>query len=333
MNYNIPKPYLTIRKVLNIKLLQLSYLLSSKLKRPIIWGNPTTLDIEPINLCNLKCSECALGNGQITRKKGHIDFELYKNIIDETNRDLLTLSLFFQGEPYMNGNIFKMIQYADSKLVYTYISTNGHFLDNENAKSTVESGLKKLIISLDGVDEKTYRLYRKNGDFHKVMQGIKNVIRWKIKLQMQYPEVVIRFLVFKYNEHQIPEIYKIGKELGVEKVVIKTAQIYNYQNKQHIIPSHDEYSRYKIIDSGQVKIKSQHPNKCYRMWESSVITIEGDVVPCCFDKNSNNKLGNLYNQSFHEIWRSKRYGQFRRKIFSKRNKVDICANCSEGITY
>jgi radical SAM protein with 4Fe4S-binding SPASM domain len=55
------------------------------------------------------------------------------------------------------------------------------------------------------------------------------------------------------------------------------------------------------------------------------------VVPCCFDKDAQHRMGDLKTQSFNELWRSARYHQFRNKVLQSRQQVDICANCSEGV--
>jgi len=293
---------LTFKKVLNAVKIYLSYFLSIVLKQPKRWGYPVSISIEPTATCNLHCPECPSGTGKLKRFKGNIDFELYKKIIDETAPYLLNLILYFQGEPFLNKEIFRLIEYsAIQKNVYTSISTNGHFLDSETAKRTVKSGLDKLIISLDGSDQETYEKYRKNGDLETVVQSIKNIVERKEKLKSKTPYVVIQFLVFKFNEYQIPEIKRLSKELGVDKLELKSAQIYDFENDTEFIPLNTKYSRYKKNESGKYCIKSKLKNKCKRLWEASVITNTGEVLPCCFDKDAKYSSGNITQHSFKEI--------------------------------
>jgi radical SAM protein with 4Fe4S-binding SPASM domain len=56
------------------------------------------------------------------------------------------------------------------------------------------------------------------------------------------------------------------------------------------------------------------------------------VVPCCFDKDASHKLGDLKDQSFKEIWQNDNYKKFRKDIMTSRKNIDICANCSEGVS-
>jgi len=75
---------------------------------------------------------------------------------DELAQNLLYLIFYFQGEPYINPKFLDMVKYAHDKGIYTITSTNGHFLNKANAKKTIESGLDRMIISVDGTTQETY---------------------------------------------------------------------------------------------------------------------------------------------------------------------------------
>ena len=91
------------------------------------------------------------------------------------------------------------------------------------------------------------------------------------------------------------------------------------------------YSRYKKRKDGKYEIKSNLQNECWRMWQGCVITWDGRVVPCCFDKDASFVLGELSKNSFRSIWKGEKYDSFRDQLFISRSKIDICQNCTEGI--
>jgi radical SAM protein with 4Fe4S-binding SPASM domain len=66
------------------------------------------------------------------------------------------------------------------------------------------------------------------------------------------------------------------------------------------------------------------------MWHSCVITWDGRVVPCCFDKDAHHVLGDLRTDSFRELWHSDAYNDFRRSLLHSRSSIEMCRNCSEG---
>lgn len=164
----------------------------------------------------------------------------------------------------------------------------------------------------------------------KVIEGTKNIVEAKKKLKSKTPHIVFQFLVVKPNEHQLNEIHQLANDLGVDEVLFKTAQVYDFENGNSLIPTNEKYSRYKRLRDGTYKIKNELLNQCWRMWSSCVITWNGSVVPCCFDKDAKHQLGDLKKQSFKELWPSDKYQQFRNAILKSRQEIDICKNCSEG---
>lgn len=311
----------------------------SRITRKVIhWGHPLSVSIEPTNLCNLHCPECPSGSKILKRERGFIGSDIFKKIIDQLSPHLYWLTFYFQGEPFLHPEFHEMVSYAKSKKIYVSTSTNGHFLTEINTISTIKSGIDRLIISLDGTDQESYSSYRKGGSFEKVVQGIREIVSRKKRLKSGKPYIVIQFLVLKTNQHQIREIKQLGVELGVNKVELKTAQFYEFEKGNPLMTDIDHYSRYKKCISGSentptFKIKNRLANRCFRMWSSSVITWDGWVVPCCYDKDAGYKMGNIKDQSFQEIWTSQKYGEFRKKILQSRQEIDICKNCAEGMGY
>lgn len=255
---------------------------------------------------------------------------LFKQVIDELESTLLYLTFYFQGEPYLNPNFLSLVKYASHKKIYTTTSTNAHYLNDDMARRTVESGLDRLIISIDGTTQETYEAYRIGGQLNKVLEGTKNILRWKKELKSATPHVVFQFLVVKPNEHQIPDVQRMADELGVDELVLKTAQIYDYEHGSELIPTIDKYARYRKKSDGTYSIKNSLDNHCWKMWNSCVITWDGKVVPCCFDKDAHFVLGNMNENSFREVWRSEKYQQFRKTLMRSRSEIEICKNCSEG---
>lgn len=321
---------LTFNRLLNASKILSSYHYSRFSGNPLISGWPLSISIEPTTSCNLRCPECPSGLRSFTRPTGMLQQDLFESVISQLKPTLNYLTFYFQGEPYLNPQFLTMVKYASQQNIYTATSTNAHYLKDDVAKQTVESGLDRLIISIDGTSQDTYESYRVGGDLSKVIEGTKNIIDWKKKLKSRTPHVIFQFLVVKPNEHQIPEVYRLAKELGVDEVKLKTAQIYDYQNGSDLIPTQSKYSRYKMMSDGRWSIKNNLDNHCWKMWHSCVVTWDGQVVPCCFDKDAHFVLGDLKKQSFEEIWFGEKYTQFRKSLLQSRSEIEICKNCTEG---
>lgn len=321
---------MTWSRVVNAASILSSYQLSRVTRRPIIKGMPISISIEPTTSCNLRCPECPSGLRSFTRPTGMLDPKLYAKIIDELAPTLTYLTFYFQGEPYLNPAFLDMVAYASSRGIYTATSTNAHYLNEEMAMRTVRSGLDRLIISIDGTTQEAYESYRVGGSLEKVLAGARNVVAIKKQLKSRTPHVIFQFLVVGPNEHQIPELYNLAKETEVDQVVLKTAQIYNHKEGSHLIPQADRYSRYQRKSDGTWAIKNQLSDHCWKMWHSCVVTWNGAVVPCCFDKDAHFVFGDLRDSRFSDVWQSEAYNRFRMSLLRSRKDIEMCRNCTEG---
>jgi radical SAM protein with 4Fe4S-binding SPASM domain len=255
----------------------------------------------------------------------------YQKILDELKDKLSYLLLYFQGEPYLHPDFLDIVKYASCKKIYTATSTNAHFLNPKTADATVVSGLDRIIISMDGTDQETYEKYRIGGHLEKVLSGIQNLSEARKRLRRANPFIILQFLLFRHNTYQINEIKKKARLLGADKLELKTAQVYDFKKGSDLIPDNENYSRYQKEENDQYQIKSSHLNKCWKMWHSCVMTWNGDIVPCCFDKDAQYTMGNIHERPFEEIWNGEKYQDFRRRLFTGRKEIDICQNCTEGL--
>lgn len=320
---------LSFFKIYNFIKLAIGFHCSRWLGRPVEMALPFFVSIEPTTSCNLRCPQCPSGLRAFTRPTGMLQRELFERVILQLKPHLHSLTFYFQGEPYLHPSFLDMVLFANKQRIYTITSTNAHYLTAEMAKRTVESRLDKLIISVDGVTQQSYEQYRIGGQLDKVLAGTREIIAQKRRLKSKTPHVVWQFVVFKSNEQEVEAVKRLGRELGVDQVKIKTAQIYDFESNTDLIPTNPHYSRYKKTGEGYV-IKNKLLNQCWRMWQGCVITWDGRIVPCCFDKDAHYQLGDLSRESFKSIWYSAPYRAFRQSVLRSRRQIDICTNCTEG---
>jgi radical SAM protein with 4Fe4S-binding SPASM domain len=313
-------------KPLNLLISGYSYLKSSVSKQASLYGMPAALGIELTNHCNLQCQECASGSGQMRRDRGFMDIELFNKIVAELKPYLYNLNLYFQGEPMLHPGFSSFIR--NSGNIRTVISTNGHFLSEENCEKLVKSGLSKLIISLDGLDQDSYSAYRISGNVQTVINGIKNISDTRKKYNSSL-KIEVQTLVNRFNEHQIPLIRKLAHEINAS-LKLKSMQIIGKNSYETWLPSGEKFRRY-IFRDGTYHIKSSLPDRCARLWFNPVITWDGKVLPCCFDKDAEHIMGDLNQESFKEIWNGTKYKLFRRVLLSDRSAIEICRNCTAGL--
>jgi radical SAM protein with 4Fe4S-binding SPASM domain len=295
--------------------------------RNIVPGMPVSISTELTNNCNLSCPECSSGSGKMKRQRGFMDIDLFKKLITELKPYVYNINLYFQGEPMLHPLFFSFIESCSG--IHSTVSTNGHFLSPGNSEKIVTSGLNRLIVSIDGADQDIYSAYRINGDLESVLSGLRLVSAARTKYKSSL-KLEVQFLVNRINEHQIPQLRSIAKELCA-KLTLKSMQVINEENTGFWLPSDRKYRRYMMKESRFV-VKGRLPDRCARLWFNPVVTWDGKVVPCCFDKDAEHIMGDLNQESFREIWNGPRYRVFRKAILKDRSMIEICRNCTSGLT-
>ena len=267
---------------------------------------------------------------QFSRDTGNLKAENFNRWLNQLAPTLSYLNFYFQGEPFIHNEILQFIAKASAAGIYTSTSTNAHFITEKKAQEIVQSGLDRILISIDGTTQEVYEQYRVHGSLQKVLDGTKHLVEARKNLNSKTPHIIFQFLVVRPNEHQIDEAKQLANEYQVDEIRFKTAQVYNYENGNPLIPTIEKYSRYKRLSNGKFIVKSSLDNHCWRMWSGAVVTWDGKVVPCCFDKDATHEMGNLSKEDFNAIWKGKTYSTFRKQLLKGRKEIDICKNCSEG---
>lgn len=321
---------MSLRRVVNFLGLVCSYYLSRILRDSVHIGLPFHVSMEPTTACNLGCPECPSGLKKFSRPTGKMALDHHEQWLKQLAKTVFYITYYFQGEPFLNPKFLELIQAAKRHRMFTATSSNAHFIDSNNAEAIVASGLDQLIISVDGVSQEVYQQYRVHGDLAKVWVATEALVEAKRRLKSTTPHVIFQCLAVKPNEHEIPLVFEKAKALGVDEVRIKSAQLYEYKFGNPLMPENESYSRYKRNRKGEFELKHPGGNHCWRMWSGSVITWDGQVVPCCFDKDASHAMGELTQETFQQVWNNPKYKKFRNAVLSNRQGIDICQNCSEG---
>lgn len=325
------RPYLrplTLRRCLNAVQCRLSYCLS-RFRIVHVPHMPTFLSVEPANYCMLRCPACPVGMRQEQREAQQMSMELFAKILSEGAPYCHTLIFYFQGEPLLHKDLPEMIRMAHQQRLYSIVSTNAQLLDRNYAERLVAAGLDKIIVSIDGFTQETYEQYRIGGSLEKAIAALRFLQEAK---QRQEANICIELqcLRLSSNEQQWAYTRKHYREWGADRLVLKTAQFYDYAEGHPLMPTDERYSRYHQTKDGHYHLRKRLRNRCYRLWSGAVVTTDGQVLPCCFDKDAAHAFGTLKdNTTLQEIWHSRQADAFRRQLLHHRKEIGICQNCTE----
>jgi len=294
------------------------------LPKQLLLKYPRNISIEPINTCNLECEFCSSPPKLLKRDLKAFNLDEFKKTIDEIKDVTHYLWLFLAGEPFLNPHFCDMVAYATKNNLHTTTSSNALLIDKEKARKIVEAGLDNLIISFDGASKETYEQMRLGGNFEKLQENIKFILKEKKKQGKLKPKIQLQFLVSKINQHEKEEFIKIAKGFGVDycfKTLGVPTWVYDRNFCQELSNKYlsEKTGRYQ---SGKLKRNIKCSNA-----ERSVILANGKISICCYDLNGEFNIGDVNSKSFLNIWQNKRYKKIR-KLMEER-KLPICKTCGE----
>ena len=326
--------YSTTRKSYNLLLANLQWRLFKNAK---LFSYPPKLTICPGNVCNLSCPLCPTGQHDSKRKQGLMDFELFKRIMNECGPYVYDLSLFNWGEPLLNKYIFKMVRYAKKFRARVKISTNLKHFNNSISAAFIQSGLDEVIVSLDGASQESVAKYQIGNDFDGIIANMSQLVALKKQQKSNKPLIHWRFLVNRFNEHELEKARRLSKEIGIDVIKFNKFRCdmgdellldnrEQYSNVSSWLPRDEKYSMYDYDREEKKKIKINH---CKWLWYECSINWNGNVSPCCAVWNERFDFGNLGDSSFTQIWNSPKYVEARRIVRGDaiESPDNICSVC------
>ena len=309
-----------------------------------IRAKPLKLTFDPTNVCQLRCPLCPTGLRIHDRNKGFASHKLFKNLMDEVGDYVFFIDFFNWGEPLLNiKSLVEMVRMASGKKIFTRVSSNLSLpLSDEDIKCLIECGLNELWVSLDGASQKTYSNYRRQGKFSLVFDNMHRIVNMKHALGVNRPNVVWRFLVFRFNEHEIEKARQMAKEIGVDHLMFESPYLdeglypLSKQDKEAMkswCSQYPEFNRHDPSHSDYADVSIAKRFRCDWHYISSAINWDGTIAPCCgvFKKEDDfGSLGKEGETSYMEVINNRNFRAVR-DLYARRTKEStglVCDNCT-----
>lgn len=286
---------------------------------------PSFIMIEPTNACNIACPLCPVGAKVMKRKRGFMNIDRYRGLIDEVSDFVNEIVMNFAGETLLHPQIGEMIEYAERKGISVTIGTNGTI---DKMEEILSAGTTEVLFAIDGLTDETYTKYRRGADLSQVKANLSKLTEGKRSRALKKPNIVLQFVVMRDNEHEIDGIMELAREYGVDEVAFTPVIINDFFNtdKSELIsrylPEHSRYRQYRLVGN---KILERKPTICVWAFQS-VVLYNGDVTTCCFDFDGRLVVGNAFESGgFLNVWNSDKYQKFRSHIIKK--DFQLCKQC------
>ena len=252
-----------------------------------------------------------------------MSIEVWERTLNEVKATAHTIQFYFQGEPLLNKDLPQMVREAHEAGLYTIVSTNAQAMTKAMAEALVKAGLNRIIVSMDGLSQESYGAYRIGGDVEKCKAALRYLQEAKKHFRARIC-VILQCLRLRTNEEEWKELKRVYKDLGADRLELKTAQLYDYADGHPLMPSDARYSRY--IQGADGKYHRRKLGKgCLRAWSGVVVTTNGEVLPCCYDKAHQYSYGNIMEKSLLELYKNEKALAFRKAALQER--PSICQEC------
>ncbi|MBI4846231.1 MAG: radical SAM protein [Candidatus Omnitrophica bacterium] len=236
---------------------------------PSLKSRPYFIKLQVSNYCEAGCKYCIRNYAQAPFQM--LSYEKAMAIIDQVCENTYLMAFHYSGESLMNKDIFKIVQYAHNCNIATYLSTNLLHLSDFKISEIFESGLDLLTISIDGISQETYGVYREQKNIKLILNNMQKIIAEKKRMRRRFPLVNLQYLVMNHNVYEIELVKKLGREYGVDMIDFKPIGT----KDKAFLPKNKEYVRASIVGL----VKKRMP--CWWLWGAAVVLNSGSIVPCC----------------------------------------------------
>lgn len=281
--------------------------------------DPVSIVVEAQAGCNLKCVACP--SSELKRPYGRMSYANFKIILEKLP-NLRNVAFKFMGEPLLNPDTYEMISLCTKKGISTVVNTNCTTLKDDYFK-VIDSGLTKINLSLDGFSNESINAYRKGANFDEIILGIERLLNYR-KMHNGNTRIIMRTLVFKKTEIEIPLIEEFSRRVGIDELVLVTPILDGWggkvnENKEDITPSE------KWIRVSENRLKPPAPCPSVRR---IIITWDGRMLPCCHDVHAEHSYGNIFEDTINNSYWSKTGRTMREKVVTC--ELPICWGCERA---
>jgi MoaA/NifB/PqqE/SkfB family radical SAM enzyme len=293
--------------------------------RTVTSSRPYILILETTNICNLRCPFCLTGKG-ITggRELRHMSYEEARSIIDQVADTIYLLQLYTWGDPLLNKDTIKIIEYAKSRNVYVMLSTNATAMTPAYNEKLLDAGIDYVTVAIDGGSDETYSKYRIGGEYSKVLSNVRSLLQLREQRKLNHPFVEWQFIVFRHNEHEVDATEKMAYQIGINKFTPLPA----YVEDKDWHPVGEQY-RQETFNPERLK-------NCERPWSHLNIRADGGVASCCYEFAKKDDFGDIRKDRFDDIWNNRFFTESRLLLSQHRKgqplseSALICHDCIES---
>jgi radical SAM protein with 4Fe4S-binding SPASM domain len=318
---------------------------------------PVRLQIETTDSCNLKCRMCTreLLTGMNSKS---ISLDEFQKIVAEIDPYYVTLNGL--GEPLIDRTIFEKLAFLHERHMMTSMPTNGTYIRRKNLGDLADNLPDILHFSVDGATKESFEYVRVDGDFEEITANYRALLELRNRGKTRPgTKIAILCALQKGNLFDFRAMFKLVQSMpGLDSFDLVPVFDYDLEGASfaYLIPTPEDvqavhrqldlaiaetddesekafYEKWKRTSSAWLhapageSAPSSLQHSCLIPWYSTYIDAKGRVYPCCYLTNSDHVMGNVRDNSFHDVWAGDTYRNFRKQIMTDREHLHGCKTC------
>jgi MoaA/NifB/PqqE/SkfB family radical SAM enzyme len=292
---------------------------------------PVTVMVAPTSACNLRCRFCVVGQRSAARPEAQLSVPDYEALVGAVAAHAYCVQLYVYGEPTLHPRLPDLVRIAASRGLYTSTSTNATLLDYDLAQALVAAGLDNIVVSVDGATQGTYEAYRGGGKLADAVRGVRRLAAARRALGSGTPVIEWRTIVFRHNEHELPDMRRLAAASGAD--VFRPVPAYVEDPEWAAMDRRYRTEAYRYV--------SQDARGCQWPYRRLVVHADGGVSPCCwaypqpFDFGH---IGDIPRMGIEAVWNAPPFRASRAVIAGAASGADepaagpatVCVRCAHG---
>ncbi|TMD52139.1 MAG: radical SAM protein [Chloroflexi bacterium] len=309
---------------------------------------PRSIYIEPTSRCNELCQQCP--RTLLSREDDRdLSFDSFRYIVDQFPV-LERVVLHGLGEPLLNKDLPRMIQYLKARGTYVLFNSNGILLNEKRGRALIDAGLDEYRLSMDGATRATYARVRGVDAFDKIWRNMRAFTALQRAQPASNPAVSLWFTAMKENLHELPGLIDLAYENGIREVHLQRLVYFEegLANSKQALFRRSTREELELVRRCEQTCKErgmifsaagsatpleslvrdfgERPwSGCRRPYTLTYITSSGNVLSCCFapfghksarEYQQERVLSNIFQEPIEAIWHGERYKSFRRAFES-----------------
>jgi radical SAM protein with 4Fe4S-binding SPASM domain len=253
-------------------------------------------------------------------QRAQMTLETAKRLIDEgVSEGQASLGLNGTNEPLLTPYLPEIIEYANAQgILDIMFNSNGFLLTEELSHRLIDSGLTRIMFSLDAINKETYDQIRVRSDFDRVMRNIETFLRVKREKGAILPLVRVSFVKMSINENELDNFIKHW----AEKVDFLSIQQYGNPFQG------DEKGEKEELRAQSLNFEFEDTFRCPQPWVRALVRNDGSVVPCCAFLGMKFDMGNIHKTSLRALWQGEGWSKLRKMHQEGRYREEpICQEC------